>query len=182
MRIPRHVLALLFVAAVGVIVAAMVLAALGYGAAAGTVPLVVGIPTLVFIVLQLARDGIRVARGDVTVGETSEVEQDRYMSMAANARDGPVAQVPADLEVDRSTSMVAAFAWVVALALLIWLVGLLVAIPVFMAAFMKIFGRERWITIAAFAVGTTVAVYAFFSVVLDVRLHAGLFGDVLPWP
>lgn len=182
MRIPRHVLALLFVAAVGVIVAAMVLPAAGYSAAAGTVPLVVGVPTLVFIVLQLARDGLRVVRGDVTVGETSEVEQDRYVRVAASVRQRPVAQVPAGGEVDRSTSMPAAFAWVVALALLIWLVGLLVAIPVFMAAFMKIFGRERWITIAAFAAGTTVAVYAFFSVVLDIRLYQGLFGDILPWP
>ncbi len=182
MRVPRHVLALLFVAAAGVIVAAMVWTALGYSSAPRTVPLVVGVPTLLFIVLQIVRDGIRAARGDVTVGETSELERDRYARAAADARGDTASATVQGGAVDRSTSTLAAMAWVGALALLIWLVGLLVAIPVFMAAFMKIFGRERWITIAAFAAGTTVAVYAFFSVVLDIRLYQGLFGDILPWP
>lgn len=181
MRIPRYVLAWLFVTALGVIVAWMVLEALGFSETARTVPLVIGIPTLVLIVIQIIRDGIGVVRSDPTVGAVSEIEQDRYARAAADQREAAATAVAREVAADRSTSMLGSMAWVGALALLIWLAGLLIAIPVFTAAFMKIFGRERWTTIAAFAVGTAVAVYAFFTLVLDVRLYSGLFGDAMPW-
>ncbi len=77
MRIPRYVLAWLFVTALGVIVAWMVLEALGFSETARTVPLVIGIPTLVLIVIQIIRDGIGVVRSDPTVGAVSEIELDR---------------------------------------------------------------------------------------------------------
>lgn len=181
MRIPRYVLAWIFVTTVGVIVAWMVFEAWGFSETARTVPLVVGVPTLVLIVIQIIRDGIGVVRRDSTVGAASEIEQDRYARAAADQSEAAAAAVASDVAADRSTSMLGALAWVGALALLIWLAGLLLAIPVFMAAFMKVFGRERWTTIAAFALGTAVAVYVFFTLVLDVRLYSGLFGDELPW-
>jgi hypothetical protein len=178
MRLPRHVLALLLIGVVGVVVAWMVVTALGYSRTARTMPLVVGVPTLVLIVLQFTRDVVRVARGDTTVGATSDAERDRYLDAATAA--APAATTRE--REDRSTSLPVAMLWVGCLALLIWLVGMLVAIPAFMAAFMRIFGRERWVTIGAFAVVTTVAVYLFFVVVLEVRLYPGLLGDTLPWP
>lgn len=181
MRVPRHILALLFTCVIGVGVAWMVVTALGFGQTARTVPLVVGVPTLAFIVLQLVRDTVRVARGDATVGAVSEAERDRYRDAVTTSEGGALTPARATGE-DRSTSLPMAMIWVGVLALFIWLAGMLVAIPAFMAVFMRIFGRERWITIAGFAVGTTVAVYVFFTVVLEVRLYQGMFGDALPWP
>jgi hypothetical protein len=183
MRIPRYVFALAFIAALGAMVIMMVVTARGYGEAARTMPLVVGIPTIVFILVQLVSDGVRVARGDATVGTTSEEEQDRYLH-GAKSEGVQRASVPtavSSTREDRSTSMLGAMLWVGALATLIWLAGMLIAIPVFVSAFMRVFGRERWPVIAAFAVGTTLAVYLFFVVVLEVRLHPGLFGDLLAW-
>jgi hypothetical protein len=183
MRVPRYVPALLFVAVAGIAVAWMVLEARGFNEAARTTPLVVGIPTIVFIAAQLVRDGRRVARGDQDVGTASDYEQDRYMQAAASQVDVTATLAQQDeAPEDRSTSLPLAIAWVAGLALLIWLVGMLAAIPVFMATFMRVFGRERWITIAAYAAGTTAAVYLFFAVGLEVNLYEGLFGDALPWP
>jgi hypothetical protein len=181
--IPRHVIALLFAVAIGTLLAWMVITALGFGQTARTMPLVVGVPTLSFVAIQLIRDGLKVARGDQTVGETSETERDRYFQAVAADRKAVTTKSPAsEVGRDRSTSMPKALLWVACLAGLIWLAGMIVAIPVFMAAFMRIFGRESWITIAAFAIGTTVAVYLFFVVALDVRLYSGQLGGFLPWP
>jgi hypothetical protein len=117
MRIPRYVFALAFIAALGAMVIMMVVTARGYGEAARTMPLVVGIPTIVFILVQLVSDGVRVARGDATVGTTSEEEQDRYLH-GAKSEGVQRASVPtavSSTREDRSTSMLGAMLWVGAL-------------------------------------------------------------------
>lgn len=177
--IPRSLAALVFAAALGIVLAAMVIRALDLGTAARTMPLVVGVPTLALVVGQIIRDGVRASRGDGTVGATSEMERDRYRQAASGAQAGDTA-TPAPVEEGRRTSMAGGLLWVAGLVLGVWLFGMILAIPIFMATFMRIFGRERWTTIVLFAVVTTVAVYLLFVVGLEVTLYPGQLGVELP--
>jgi hypothetical protein len=186
MRIPRAAFSLLFVAAMGAVVLAMVLTSFGYTRSARTAPLVVGLPTAAFIAIQLVRDGVAMARGDRVGGTASEQEADRYAS--AEGRDEPAdsdllagAAPGAEVAQDRNTSALGAMLWVLGLAILIYVVGMFAAIPVFTAVFMRLFGGERWAIIAWFAGGTTAFVYVFFVVVLEIRLYQGLLGEYLPF-
>jgi len=64
-------------------------------------------------------------------------------------------------------------AWMVALALAIYLIGFLIAIPLFIIAYLKIQGRG-WLKGIIIAGITTPLLYAVFELSLQVRLYRGL--------
>ena len=65
-------------------------------------------------------------------------------------------------------------AWVVGFFLGIYLVGFVIAIPVFVLFYMKSHGT-RWLVAITFAALTTVLIYGVFEFALGVDLYRGLF-------
>ncbi|MFA9431882.1 tripartite tricarboxylate transporter TctB family protein [Egicoccus sp. AB-alg2] len=189
---PRHVAALGFITLVGLIMGLAVWSALDFSRDARTAPLVVGIPTLAAIAAQVVRDVLRVRRGDTSVGQTSDQEADRYSQEepekvpttgVEEQADGTLIAAGAELATkDRNTNLPIAGLWVITLAALTYFLGMLISIPLFIALFMRVFGRERWHTVVLYAGGMTGAVYFLFVYLLGVRLYQGMFGGLLPWP
>ena len=65
-------------------------------------------------------------------------------------------------------------AWVLGVGVGIYLVGFLVAIPLFIISFLRLNG-SRWWTSAIIAGCTTVIIYVVFEYLLQVHLYRGLF-------
>lgn len=182
-RLPRAVLSLLIVFGMTAMVAYMVYTATGFTRSPRLVPLVVGVPTLVFLMIQVIRDLRAVIGGDRIGGTASEQEADRYGVTAVpeeirevSAIRTPVAVAPGHAT---ATPLIGAL-WVLLLVALVWLLGLLVTIPIFLVLFMRYFGESLRLSLA-FAIGTSIFAYLFFVRLLEVPMAPGRFETFIPF-
>jgi hypothetical protein len=67
----------------------------------------------------------------------------------------------------------AAIAWVAASAALFWLAGILAAVALYVFASLRFRGRRSYLSSAAIAAGTTLAIWLLFSVALKIELYRG---------
>lgn len=173
-RSNRAVISLLLVLGMTALVATMVVEATTFTRSPRLLPLIVGIPTLALLLIQVVRDVRRMVSGDRTGGTASEQEADRYSGNdPADGADDSAALANA--------SPVVGTLWVLLLVLIVWLLGFLVAIPIFIVLFMRYFGRETWRLSILFAIGTFVVTYLFFVVVIEVQLIPGRLAEFLPF-
>ena len=59
-------------------------------------------------------------------------------------------------------------------------IGLIATVPVFIIAYMRLEGRERWSLTLSMATGTTLFVYALFDRLLAIPWPQTLLGAALP--
>ena len=69
------------------------------------------------------------------------------------------------------------YAWTIGFLVLIYFLGFLIAIPVFMLAFIKIHGHISWTKTIAVSAVTWVLIYALFEMMLKAELFRGLLFD-----
>lgn len=183
-RIPRAVLSLLIVFAMTAMVAYMVHTATGFTRSPRMAPLVVGVPTLFLLFIQIIKDVRAVVRGDWHGATASAQEADRYGASAVpdeiRERSASTTPTVAQPEPATTTAFLGTM-WVLLLITLVWLFGLLVTIPIFVAVFMRFFGKESWRLSLAFAAGTSLATYLFFVVLLEVQMAPGRFQGLIPF-
>jgi len=72
----------------------------------------------------------------------------------------------------------AAGAWVAGFFLAIYLLGFIIAIPLFILAYMKLHGT-RWLVAIAFAIIIPILIYGIFELALGVILYRGLLLTLL---
>ena len=70
--------------------------------------------------------------------------------------------------------------WIALLLALIWLIGMLPAVFVFIVAYMRVEGGERWWLTLAVAIAMTVACYVLFDQLLRVVWPATVLGQAVP--
>ncbi len=68
--------------------------------------------------------------------------------------------------------------WIVGFALAIFLLGFMIAIPLFIISYLKAHGR-RWLTAIVMAAVMTVVSYGIFGYFLEIRLYPGLILQLL---
>lgn len=180
MRLTQSTVAILFGGAVAAVLVAMTLTSFDFNPEARTAPLLVGVPTSIAAVAMVVRDVVRVRSGDASVGQATDQERDRYSGGDSGTTTSPPSAQTDSVQQIESASTLAAMGWVIGLIALIWLFGLLLASLVFVASFMKIFAKDRWLTSVLYALGTTVVIYFLFGELLGQRLYEGMFGGLLP--
>jgi Tripartite tricarboxylate transporter TctB family len=123
---------------------------------------VAAIPGALLVALQIYRDatGWEHRRGQVSGGidmdEVSEINLDKKTEL-------------------RRT--VAYFAWFIAGALGIWLVGLVYALPALVFFYALVEGREKWFTALILAACTYALVWGLFEYTLETRWPPGVLFD-----
>ncbi len=127
-----------------VLLALFVILSLGYLPQARLVPLVVGLPSLALMVAELLWGG----RGA-----------------------GRKASASKDITLAKELTFIG---WIAGFALLIWLVGFAISIPVFLFLMTRFQFRESLLVSGAVSVGVLVALYLSFDVLLRVPMHFGL--------
>jgi len=65
-------------------------------------------------------------------------------------------------------------AWVVGFVLASYLAGFLIAVPLFILSYMKVYG-SKWLTAAITAALFTAFIYSVFELALEIPLYGGLF-------
>lgn len=60
------------------------------------------------------------------------------------------------------------FAWIIGFILLIWTIGINIAIPVYVLSYMKVQGKYRWLSSTITAAGVSGFVYLVFNVVFRI--------------
>jgi putative tricarboxylic transport membrane protein len=125
-----------------------------FGVRAGLFPWVIGTPTLLLALFQLAKD----LRGHKKVsGPAFEVEGAVEVSSAVASR--------------RTWTILG---WTVGFFIAIWLLGFSYAVPLTMVLYLKLAGREKWLITAVMAFGTWVFFYLLFERMLSVPFPDGL--------
>jgi hypothetical protein len=178
----RALLSLLLVLSMTALVVYMTQTATGFTRSPRTAPLLVGIPTLLLLLLQISRDVRAMLAGDRTGATASAQEADRYGTSVipeevreratSGDRPQPVSVTGPAAEPATASPLMGTL-WVLLLVVIVWAVGMLVAIPTYVLLFMRFFGRESWRLSLGFAAGTSLATYFFFVLVLDVQLAPG---------
>jgi putative tricarboxylic transport membrane protein len=125
-----------------------------FGVRAGLFPWVIGTPTLLLALFQLAKD----LRGHEKV------------SGPAFEGEGVVEVSPA-LASRRTWTILG---WTVGFFMAIWLLGFAYAVPLTMVLYLKLAGREKWPITAVMAFGTWLFFYLLFERMLSVPFPDGL--------
>ena len=134
------------------VVLVVVIPSFGFDGQGGLVPLVLGIPTLVFILFCLGREML-----------SPRAAPDDSVEVAPWAKAAPVV------------------AWLGVFCVLVLLIGFLLTIPIYMVLFLRSFARLSWARCAVAAVTVWALVYVSLELVLQRTMFEGvLFGAILP--
>jgi hypothetical protein len=151
---PRFDRRVLFTVCVIVLLALALWQSRKFGTRAGLFPWVIGTPTLLLALFQLAKDlwGVRTApaphfEGEATVEVSSGVATRRTLVIIG---------------------------WTVGFFVAIWLLGFSYAVPLTMVLYLKLAGREKWTTTAIMTFCTWLFFYLLFERMLNVPFPDGL--------
>lgn len=133
--------------------------------AAKIIPLVVGVAALAFCSLALLNE---VFRSTVTTGNPDKI----HMDVTGNFED--LSQRTVLLRT------VIFFGWLLLFMASMALIGLIPTVPLFIMAYMRLEGRERWRTTAMLATGMTLFVYLVFDRLLLIPWPGSFVGDWIP--
>lgn len=141
---------------------------LSYGPTARFVPLVVGIPGIIFGVLQLIGSLPGVSKRLEKLSSTKDLFGTKGVKPKEEAQES-------EEEAEKvSTPAWIIFVWIVGFTALIVLFGYLVAVPVLVFSFLKFRSRASWFYSILSAVGIEVVMYGGFVLLLNVFLYEGL--------
>lgn len=158
-----------FTLAIFLTVLVFVIVAIGYQPKSRLVPLAIGIPTLLLTFFQLLIDMIPAVErrfrflADYDVFGADENKVAENGAGASGQRRAGVRR--RELEFS---------AWLFLLMALIYFLGFLVAIPLFLLLFLKLHSGAGWRITLAITGSTWLFVYVVFIVVMDAPLHGGV--------
>lgn len=188
-RVGRHPGGLLFACCLTGLLLGMVLSAAGFNADARTVPLVIGVPALLVASLQTSREFRAFSREPRWQGHRRGIGRIRPLGTRVTPEGSSITEIddrwpeaagsPASVATAGVPSA-AGLLWVAGLVALVGVFGILVAAPMFTAAYMRSVGRERWIAVVALSAGTPVVLHLLFTWLLDVELYRGMVGGWMP--
>lgn len=167
----------LFTLGVFVVVLGFLVLALDYQPRARLVPLIIAVPTLLLTLFQFLIDAIpAVGRRFSFFQEYDLFGIDTGRAAEPNG-EKPAEERPA--EETRPASNVfrreVSFAsWLLLLVALIYFIGYLAAIPLFMILFMRLRSSESWLTTLSITAVTWAFVYFVFIVIMGAPLHEGV--------
>lgn len=150
------------------IFAFLVVIGIGYNPLARLIPLVVGVPALLVSATQFILDLRETLRGEPpgqeVAGKKDAQKKAKKVELSSQ-------------ELRRRELM--AIGWLLAFLGLIVLTGFLVAIPIFILVFMRLYGREGWRLSLGLAVLLLIFVYMVFEIILGSDLYQGLILETI---
>jgi len=130
--------------------------AVQYGGAAGRAPLIVAIPSLLLTIYTLI---VEIRKKDLVEDKTkNKAEDDQESELSAS-------------EVKRRERTI--ILWILCLSFLIYLIGFVLAIPIFFLLILRIWGKEPWRLVITQSVISAAVIYLFFVSLLHVNLYEG---------
>lgn len=157
-----------------VLLAAVVLS-FKYSPTARLVPLVIGIPTLVLMVIQLVFDSVPSVRRLRDLGKRDVFGAGRYLKEAKRRREAPAGEKTGEAApVGGHPRLLWAGLFVLGIGVGAYLLGFFIAIPVALFAFLRWASRESWVSAAVTTLATSAALWVTFVVFLKVSFFQGV--------
>ena len=162
----------LFTLGVFILVLAFLVLSLDYRPRARLVPVIIAVPTLLLTLLQLLIDMIP------AVGRRFSFLQDYDLFGIDTSRAAEPSEEsrPSSSIYRRELNFAA---WLLLLMALIYFLGYLVAIPLFLISFMRLRSSESWRMTLSITAVTWTFVYVVFIVVMGAPLHEGVVWKVV---
>jgi hypothetical protein len=156
--------------------AVIMITAFGYGYKARLIPLVVTIPCLAFAIYRFIVD----LKGGEKKGETIEEGLMKgVMATVEEVAGGHKKKEKEKLSPQETRKRFFGIAgWMIAFLAMIYVLGFLIAIPLFTSLYMKL-NKESWVVTILFAAGIWVGVYLAFVVGTQSYLYEGLLIPLL---
>jgi hypothetical protein len=170
-------------AALLVLVATMMAQSLDWSVEAKIIPMIVGSLAILFGTLTLGNEVFRPMAAPP--GEAGE-----RMLAAVEQRTGAVIQPKMHMDVESRISHLPAaiklgrgavfFGWMAAFLGAMAMIGLIATVPIFIIAYMRLEGRERWSLTLPMATAMTAFIYTLFDRLLAIPWPPSLLGTLMP--
>ncbi len=143
----------------------LIFASFSYPYRARLAPLAVGIPTAIFFFIQGLFDWFpRFEQRYRSVEEAALVASE--LPMASSEEDGDTRSLRF-----RECALVL---WVAGMVLATYLLGILIAMPLFALAYLRLWSGESWLMTVSYSIGTWLAAYLLLIKLLEAQLPVGL--------
>lgn len=164
-----------------------IIVAAGYGFRARMAPLVIAIPGFILCVglmaVELRKELLEKKKNDANqpVGKADGVEAAAGPAAGdTDAGKGAAAAQTAGVGVEaHSYSELNALLWVVLLLALIFVLGFLVTIPLYLFLYMRVRSREPWLTSIILSLASWAILYFLFVRVLSMNFYGGFIVESL---
>ncbi|HEY1385118.1 MAG TPA: tripartite tricarboxylate transporter permease [Dongiaceae bacterium] len=151
----------------------MVVDSFSWPFAARIVPNIVGIGAILFCALSLADDLFkRHRKGDPSERAKEAMDQKIHMDIASRSM-----HLPGRIILGRGFLF---FGWLVAFLCCMAVIGLIPTVPIFIIAYMRLEGPEKWRHALAMAVVMTTLIYVVFDQLLSIPWPPTLLGTYFP--
>lgn len=145
----------------------LVISAVGWPFETGLFPLAIGVPILVLAVAQFGKDALALGRGAPKGGA----------AVQESIPDVPTDRsVPFHLVFKRAGGF---YGSTIVLYLLVMIVGFHVAVPIFLFAFLRFYGRASWTLVLVLTAGILLLMIGVFDQLLHVPWPESLIGSLL---
>jgi hypothetical protein len=175
-----------FPAALLILFVVMLSQSLDWAFAARIVPTIVGAGAILFCGLSLANDVVGVherggmsaaaAAGTAPAAPAAEPGGKRpkkiHMDIASKT-----AHLPGATILSRGFMF---FGWMAGFMLLMWIIGLIPAVPIFIISYMRLEGREKWRIVIPMAAAVVLLIYVVFDQLLAIPWPPTLLGTFFP--
>ena len=174
---PRFATDNLFPAALLILFVVMLSQSFDWAFAARIVPTIVGIGAILFCSLSLVNEIFGVHERNVATA-TAGAEPDStapkriHMDIASKT-----AHLPGATVLGRGFQF---FGWMAGVMLLMWIIGLIPAVPIFIISYMRLEGREKWRIVIPMAVCVVALIYVVFDQLLAIPWPPTLLGTFFP--
>ena len=166
------------------VVGVMLLASRDWGIEARIIPLIVGGGALLFGALTLANEVFGKPADAARPGAADDILPALEQRAGAAGRqkihmdiESHIGHLPIGVKLTRGAMF---FGWMAAFLASMATIGLIATVPIFIVAYMRLEGRERWSLTLPMAAATTAFIYALFDRVLAIAWPPTLLGALLP--
>jgi TctA family transporter len=164
----------LFPAALLILFVVMLSQSFDWAFAARIVPTIVGIGAILFCSLGLINDifGLHERAGAAVAGAGDKEPKKIHMDIVSKT-----SHLPGHLVLGRGFQF---FGWMAGFMALMWVIGLIPAVPIFIMSYMRVEGREKWKIVIPMAAGVVVLIYVVFDQLLAIPWPPTLLGTFFP--
>jgi len=155
----------LFTLSIAAYVIVLLILSFGYAVESRLFPLLVLVPTMVFLALRfISMTNPRLSRILEPEAGMIDIEKIQRLAQTADER-----KVMANRREEFKVIL-----WTISLVALVYLLGILPAIALFVFLFVRFYGRKKVVASVVYTLATWIFVYIIFVAVLQARLYTGI--------
>jgi hypothetical protein len=150
---------------------------LNYFPRARLMPLAISIVSIVLVAAQLIIQNTKANNMDLAI-DTMELFGATGLKKEGRRKADEEAARTLEKEIIQGVKESTSLAILLGLFLLIYILGFVIAIPIFITLYFRFFNKAQWPRAIITGIGTVAVLYVFFSLLLQINLYPGIIGKM----